>query len=191
MSTVAERARAAAMPVEGKKDSLSQRQDGHWKIAFTVAPGDMPQAIAMAPMGTRYMLAIVQIGDDEEPIPPAQQASPPRPKNDRAQERAREVYANSDPDKKAITRAALLCQDAEFQLWIGAKFPHTAVPRDLIEGARDQEGAEEKVAAFLLRKCIGINSRSQIGTEQAAYTAFIRLESDYRESTGQAAERRG
>ena len=65
----ASQAREASMGFEAKKDRLSQTQDGLWKVTFTVKPEDMQTAILNASMGTRYMLAAVEIGDNEEAVP--------------------------------------------------------------------------------------------------------------------------
>lgn len=72
--TMAELAREAAVHFEAKKDSLRQTQDGTWKATFTVSPVDMPAPLLGAVPGTRYVLALVEIGDDEAPVvrPPAE-----------------------------------------------------------------------------------------------------------------------
>lgn len=64
-------AREAALQFEAKKDSLRQHQDGTWRITFTAAPGGLPPDLTQAPPGTRYLIVLVEIGDDEAPkIPP-------------------------------------------------------------------------------------------------------------------------
>ena len=68
MNTPAARARTAAMQMEIKKDGLAQRQDGRWKLKVIIHPNDMPAALSLAAMGTRYMCAMVELDDDEQPI---------------------------------------------------------------------------------------------------------------------------
>jgi hypothetical protein len=68
MTREAKRAVANAIKVELKKDGLTQRQSGDWQLRFTVASTDMDQRLAAAPMGTRYVGALVEIGDDEQAI---------------------------------------------------------------------------------------------------------------------------
>lgn len=83
MSDVADIARENAIPLEAKKDGLQQRQDGSWLLRLRVHPQDSIDAIAKAPMGQRYMLALVELGDNEEPkarkqwheLPPASQSA--------------------------------------------------------------------------------------------------------------------
>lgn len=67
MTDIATIARQNAIPLEVKKDGLTQRQDGSWIIKLRINPHDMVDEIARAPMGTRYMAALVEIGDNEEP----------------------------------------------------------------------------------------------------------------------------
>lgn len=66
--TVAETARANAIPLEVKKDGLQQRQDGSWLLRLRVHPQDSINDIATAPMGQRYMLAMVALADNDEPL---------------------------------------------------------------------------------------------------------------------------
>ena len=68
--SVAEQARDAAVHCEAKKDRLAQGQSGDWRVTFTVATQDIPPALLAAPMGTRYVLALVEVGDDEQPVQP-------------------------------------------------------------------------------------------------------------------------
>lgn len=66
--TPAARAREAALSVEAKKHALRQQQDGCWIMTLRVHQNDMPEAVMKAAMGTRYQLAMVEIGDDEQPV---------------------------------------------------------------------------------------------------------------------------
>ncbi len=79
MTAIAELARANAIQVEAKKHALRQQQDGCWIMTLRVHPNDMPEQIMKAAMGTRYMMALVEIGDDEQPLPPHPAVAAPRP----------------------------------------------------------------------------------------------------------------
>ena len=68
MTAEAHIARQVAVNFEAKKHELRQLQDGHWKITLTIHPNDMPDEMMKAAMGTRYMIAAVEIGDDEAPV---------------------------------------------------------------------------------------------------------------------------
>jgi hypothetical protein len=97
---VADTARALAVNFEAKKDSLAQRQSGEWKLAFTVQAGDVPTELLTAPMGTRYMVALVEIGDDESPVE--------KPK---------------DNPHKMSQQVAMLCGDNRFHMFLTDKHP--------------------------------------------------------------------
>jgi hypothetical protein len=66
--TPADLARKNAISLEAKKDALAQRQNGDWKVSFTVQGIDMDTRLTQAPMGTRYAVVLVEIGDDELPV---------------------------------------------------------------------------------------------------------------------------
>lgn len=59
-----------AVHCEALKVAYRQTKDG-LVVSFVIHPNDMPDALAVAPLGTRYMLVVSQIGDDEQPVPPA------------------------------------------------------------------------------------------------------------------------
>jgi hypothetical protein len=63
-----EQALRNAIRLEVKKDALAQRQSGDWSVRFTVAAQDMDQRLTAAPMGTRFVAALVQVNDDETPV---------------------------------------------------------------------------------------------------------------------------
>jgi hypothetical protein len=63
----ADLARQNAIPLEVKKDGLQQRQNGDWVLRFVVQAADMDQRLTSAAMGTRFQVALVEIGDDELP----------------------------------------------------------------------------------------------------------------------------
>src|SRR5687767_1202070 len=79
-----------AFHVEAKLHAFRKTQDGV-VVSFVVSPIDMPQALALDPLGTRYVLALAQIGDDEQPVPPA---GNPQPSN---QERATVAATDGKP----------------------------------------------------------------------------------------------
>ena len=66
--SMAQQARANAIPLEIKKDGLTQRQSGDWVLRVVIAAADMHQSIITAAMGTRFQIALVEINDDETPV---------------------------------------------------------------------------------------------------------------------------
>lgn len=57
----------AAAHCEAKLHGFRKTQDGI-VVSFVLHPQDWPQALALDPLGTRYMLAVAQIGDDERRV---------------------------------------------------------------------------------------------------------------------------
>ncbi len=148
------------IPIEAKKDGLAQLQDGCWKLTLKVHLDDMPTWLMSAPMGTRLACAIVEIGDDEQPVP--HEISP-----------AKKAYQSKTEGEKAVTRAAMLCKDRQFRKWFMG-FDH----------------ASESGAAEQLKTECGINSRAEFVTDSHAFKRFLEIEQEYHEATGQAAEPR-
>ena len=68
MNARAETARQNALQLEVKKDGLKQLQSGEWTLSLKVHANDVPTPLLTAAMGTRYMLAMVEVGDNEEPV---------------------------------------------------------------------------------------------------------------------------
>jgi len=87
---------------EAKKHAYRQTQDGI-VISFVCHPSDLAAALALAPLGTRYMVAVAEIGDDEKPVEP-----PPA--------KERKSFASMPLSQQAAIR----CQDNDFKLYLGA-----------------------------------------------------------------------
>lgn len=66
-----------ALPIEVRKIAYRQSAKDGLVITFSVHPNDMPAALAAAPIGARFMAALVEIGDDEKPV---EQATPAKRK---------------------------------------------------------------------------------------------------------------
>ncbi len=107
-----ERAREAALPVECKKDSLRQNQDGTWKLVLTIAPDGLPDPIMKAPPGVRYQCAFVEVDDTEEPV----KRTPDAPKRDRT----------PFHEKEYSVQAGIRCNDPRFQKYVGKTLPQGA-----------------------------------------------------------------
>jgi hypothetical protein len=92
---------------EAKKHAYRQTQDGI-VISFVVHPNDLSAEVATAPLGTRYMVAFAQIGDDEQPT---EQPKPERPKR-------------KFDELTCAEQAGILCADPKFQKWLGVLPDH-------------------------------------------------------------------
>lgn len=119
------------------------------------------------------------IGGEEIPVALARlisPAEPPKRTNEAATERGRLAYATSGERERAVTRAAMLCGDVQFQVWLWRK-----------TGTICEDDDE---ASHALRRFLGVTSRGEISSDDRAYQAFIALEIEYRQAHGLEAERR-
>ena len=79
--TIADEARDNALHCEMVKYAYRQTKDGV-VVSFVVHPNDVPAELSASHIGARYMVVLVELGDDEKPKPkrdwndmqPAQQA---------------------------------------------------------------------------------------------------------------------
>jgi hypothetical protein len=73
---------------EGKKVALKQTKDGH-VLTLAIHPDEIPEEILRDYVGARYMVVMVRIGDNEEPV-------------------------ERQPVDKHMSMAAMLCRDPKF-----------------------------------------------------------------------------
>lgn len=167
-----------AFHFEAKKHAYRQVQDGV-VVSFVVHPNDLNAGFAVAPLGTRYMVALAMIGDDGEPISPealdqaatdhaATGSTPAEPKQPVASGESKKEYTLAN-------RVGMTCADKRFQDWLQERGYITASTDD---------------AAQWVRMHCGVKSRAQIqpGTDAAA--RWTKLETQYLLETGQMAEQR-
>ena len=100
---------------EAKKHAYRQTQDGI-VVSFVLHPNEVPDDLALAALGTRYILAMTRIGDDEEPQEPEKPSRPGR----------------KFDDMPASQQAGMMCNDAEFQKWACPGNPSPITARDRI-----------------------------------------------------------
>ena len=101
---------------EAKKHAYRQTKDGI-VISFVLHPNEVPDDLALAPLGARYMLGLARIGDDEEPQEPEQKPKRPgRP------------FADMPPSQQA----GILCNDPAFQAWVTPLQPNSVTARGYI-----------------------------------------------------------
>jgi hypothetical protein len=79
---------------EGKKIALKQTKDGY-AMTLAIHPDDVPDELLRDFVGARYMVVMVRLADNEEPL-------------------NREEYAGA----KMVKLAGMLCRDPEFWQWL-------------------------------------------------------------------------
>lgn len=178
-----------AVHCEAKKVAYRQTKDG-LVVSFVIHPNDMPDALAVAPLGQRYMLAMAAIGDDEQPVDETAVSGSKTTPNaaetlgdsyvdenriSAASQRGKERYLEATAQQQALIRAACLPKDDKFREWIAAGWGVSMV-------------AEETAADYIRDSCCGGGSRKLIAEDPACYQAFLALETEYKLATGQMAE---
>ena len=90
--------RDAAVNFEAVKISMSQDRNGI-TLRLSLHPNECPPSLHTDWVGSRYMVAMVKLNDQEEPVVPKQE---------------REI-------KKMISSAGMLCRNEDFGIFIGAE----------------------------------------------------------------------
>jgi hypothetical protein len=165
----ADRAVEAALSFEAKKDGLAQKQDGTWKVTLTVA--ELPSPVKDAHMGTRYMVALVEVGDDELPVDHEKKA--------RA-EGARAPFHTLP----LVQQAGILCKDLIFQRYIiENRFVTEYKGREIADfGGMDWEAS----TIFLVKKHLEVGSRTELSFNMVAANKWRLLVHEYEISVGLA-----
>lgn len=150
-------ARANAIPLEVKKDGLQQRQNGDWVLRLVIQAADMDQRITSAPMGTRFMAALVEVGDDELP---KEQPAPPEVKAEPAP-KAKKSWREQPPAQQAGIR----CDEPIFIAFLKETYP--------------EEWREFEDAAEFVRFYCGVKSRSELNTIHKSQDIWHQLDSQF------------
>ena len=87
--------REAALNFEAVKVSFKQDKNGY-ALTLSVHPNDVPSALAQHLIGQRYIVALVAIGDDGQPMTTVEQQT----------------------GLQRVKQAALHCKDKAFQKWM-------------------------------------------------------------------------
>ena len=120
--------------MEVKKDGLRQTQDGIWKLTLTVHPNDMSVDLMVAPMGTIYQVAMVEVEPGMSVI----------------------VDDVGLANKRLVTRAVMMCKDVEFRDFLGAHDEDSAKVVVYVKcniGSLSQLAIEEEAAKKFLALC--------------------------------------
>lgn len=175
--TPAAMAREAALHFEAKKTGFGQAQDG-WSLTLRIQHADVPDAVRDALKGTRYMVAMVEIGHDEMPVnrkgggadtvpaqstvetAPRQTGTIDKPQSGGARKRFEELSA---PQQSGV-----LCNDPVFWKYLEERqWPHHRTVKRMYPGL---EG--EPLAAEVVRSICGVTSRSTLH-DNATWSALV------------------
>jgi hypothetical protein len=167
--TIADEAAANALPCELVKYALRQSKDGI-VISFVVHPSDIPAALQTSRIGSRWMAALVQIGDDELPIPPTEKGkskaadSTPaklQPDTDKHSAGAKRDWREMPPQQ----RAGIRINEPTFAAYLREE--------------HSTEWRETGEADACLKFICKIESKRDLAANHKALTMFNLLDSDY------------
>jgi len=161
--TPADHARNQAISLEAKKDALAQRQNGDWKVSFTVQGIDMDTRLTQAPMGTRYAVVLVEIGDDELPVAAKETPAKPRQSNPPSShpDGAKRPWRNMPYPQQAGIRVG----EATFASYLREEHP--------------DEWHETGSADACLKLICRVDSKIELGTSQKAAALWFQIDSAY------------
>jgi hypothetical protein len=168
---------------EAKKHAYRQTQDGI-VVSFVVHPNDVSAALAMAPLGTRYMVGFAEIGDNEQPSPPVRAEVPVDPRGALGAAKPPVPPVVPAKDRRPFNslplpqQAALRCGDDNFRAFLSEEYGG---------GEWTPEQAAQEV-----RNYCGVTSRALIVEGDKAGDFWLKLEGEYQDwlTTRQYAESR-
>ena len=83
---------------EGIKTAFRQSKDGY-TLSLAIHPDEIPADLMLDFVGSRYMVVMVRLGDDDQPM----------------------VREDSFPGDAAVKAAGIICRDPEFWEWLFQK----------------------------------------------------------------------
>lgn len=155
MTTPSDKALANALHCEAKKHAYRQTQDGV-VVSFVLHPQEVPDGLAIAALGTRYMIALVEIGDDEFPV-----------------EKPRVAQLTAPPEKERMTwqelqpsaQAAIRCNEPVFWAFLREDY--------------SQQVNDADEAATAVRKLCDVNTRAAFNTNSRARAKWENLDQSF------------
>lgn len=170
--------REHAMHCEAKKHAYRQTQDGV-VVSFVIHPQDVPDGIALSALGTRYMLALAEIGDDEKSKSSPTKAKKPVDEGDSEIREPAFASKKNWHEMKMSQQAGVLCNDKVFHAFLNEgvrlKTDRIGVGR---AWSRPVEGVDD--AAEAVRYLCLVNSRADLDKGNAAGDRWREIVSLYR-----------
>lgn len=151
------------LPFEALKVSLRQNKDGV-VVSFVIHPSDVHPDILTDPVGTRYQLVAVKLGDDGRPVEGAKPPAEPRP----PARGGLDINPVEKARQNVVASAGILCRDKRFHEWVSQKY---------WEGA---PVTEVQAIEWLLDSC-GVKTRVALKTSDSAREKFFAIRKEFEE----------
>lgn len=114
--------RDAALHFEAVKIALTQDKNG-LVLKLSIHPDETPKDLILDQLGTRYMVAVVKLGDDDKPVKGKDKAE----------------------GEKAVAIAGALCRNERFRGWMaGMKYARSSSVEDVADGLREICGVKSR-----------------------------------------------
>ena len=137
-----------ALKFEAVKVSMSQDKNGT-NLRLCIHPDEVPQELHKHWVGSRYMIAMVKLDDEDQP----------------------EISDEQRRKDRLMKSAIMVCKEESFWMYMEDTSPFEV----------DLRVNSEEACAVLLRDRLGIESRSDLKTNDVALKKFENLLVDYRE----------
>ena len=140
--------RDAAVHFEAVKTSMSQSKQVT-VLRLALHPNEVPPSLHTDWVGSRYMVAMVKLDEEDQP----------------------EMSDQQRETNRLIASAGMLCRNLDF-----AKFLFDA---DTLLGVPNDEAEREKRVAGALREALGVESRSEMRTNSVARERFKNMVEEF------------
>ena len=153
MSEVSE----AAIHFEAVKTSMSQSKAGTI-LRIAIHPNDVPPSLHTDWGGSRYMVAMVKLDDEDQP----------------------EISDDQRQAKALVASAGMLCRNDDFRKFLDSQDLLAFSPDHWnVDGDGDKWSDLEFLTAKCLRSYLHIESRSELATNSEAREKYKKLQEDF------------
>lgn len=153
MSEVSE----AAIHFEAVKTSMSQSKAGTI-LRIAIHPNDVPPSLHTDWVGSRYMVAMVKLDDEDQP----------------------EISDDQRQAKALVASAGMLCRNEDFRKFLDSQDLLSFSPDHWnVDENGDKWSDLEALTARCLRSYLHIGSRSELATNSEAREKFKKLQEDF------------
>lgn len=153
---------------EAKLHGFRRTQDGV-VISYVVNPHDVSAEMATAVLGTRYMIAFSEIGDNGKPVAGSSNGRT----SDFDSDNAGSTPAPASKERKPFDtlplpqQAGIRCGDAQYAMFLMDTYPSTA--------------AKYNEAADVIRDLCGVPSRAELASDKEAVSKWNSIEANYQD----------
>jgi hypothetical protein len=167
-----------AIHFEGVKHAYRQTKDGV-VISFVVHPHDVPKGLADAPLGSRYIVALVQVDDDEQPVHQSAKETlkapaEPQPATDKPPGGAKRTVSG-----EASSRSRMDWRELQPAAQAGIRSSEPSFWAFLREVMIYPDVRDADTAATAVRHICKVNSRSELSSDHRKRVLWHQLDATF------------